>query len=233
MEQRNRTEGKEESKVNMVPSWPDNWQVSKWTQIWLGDAPRQMRSIIGRKRGYISSYIFSPTLDSWLPTVSGARSWSWFSSYKVYSRHQRLSVFVPGWGDRRRKPAFLNQCSLPMHGLTHTPAPPSRTNFIIVFGPLRSLRKSRGFFFFLVFHGNICWPKHGLLCSTHEPAMAMVEKSHDVSTHVCIWMWTCWQITACHSQMSELRWKCQFEQMPFLHFLYNLGRWHEYHKVHA
>ena len=31
--------GKKKSKVNMVPSWPDNCQISKRAQIWLEDAP--------------------------------------------------------------------------------------------------------------------------------------------------------------------------------------------------
>ena len=33
---------KKKSKVNMAPSWPDNWQISKWTQIWLEGAPWQI-----------------------------------------------------------------------------------------------------------------------------------------------------------------------------------------------
>ena len=130
-----------------------------------------------------------------------------------------ISVFSPKWISRR-KLDFLDQCNFPMRGLMHPPAPLNRPKHIIVLGPLRNLRKSRAFFFFLAFHCSICWTKHGLSCSTREPEMAIVDKSHDVSTHLCIWMWTYWQITACHSPMSELRWKCQFEQMPL--FLFEL-----------
>ena len=61
-----------------------------------------------------------------------------------------ISVFSPEWISRR-KLDFLDQCNIPICGLMHPPAPLNRPKHIIVFGPLRNLRKSRAFFLFSCF----------------------------------------------------------------------------------
>lgn len=117
------------------------------------------------------------------PCPAGCPLWSQgpipvsLATEAVYSQPQRLSVFAP----ESAKPAFLRKHGTAMHGPT---APRNRPTCIIASGALSGSGKSRACF--------LAFPPQYLLTEARPPgwharAGGGCDRSHDVSTHLCIW----------------------------------------------